>query len=184
MRKTKPDGTITMLKISAIGLLLVFVFSFASPFLTFKARQYQVRKEIKHRIKNGVPEKELTCFSLSDVLNDKSFGWEKEGKEFNFKGKLYDIVRKELCQGKSVLKCIDDTQEKCLFTDLENMVTQTQSKDKNQISYSLFFPLYESQQIYILSLTVDSTDMTYSIKETLIKPGHTSIVVPPPNINS
>lgn len=126
-------------------VLLSFLFSQFAPYLTFKAQQYWAKKEIKTRIKQGVPESELTCFNASKAINSHSFEWIKTGKEFFYLDNLYDIVKTDVIDGKVIFKCINDKQEKQLFANLESILKKStgNQKDTQNNSSSFFSSLYD-----------------------------------------
>ena len=122
-----------------IFLLLIFLFNAFGFWIAFKIEQNQiyaqVKKEIKKALKNTVPSDELYGFN---VLNGKDLPenatWVKPEKEFRLNGNMYDIVRRENNNGRSVLYCINDKQEKALFANLDEHIEKhiaTHSKNKN-----------------------------------------------------
>ncbi len=116
-----------MKKSVTILLLLIFVFNALGFWIVFKVRQNQVYAEAKARVKkalkNSLPESELYYFELSEgeVLPSGAC-WIKPQKEFSVDNQLYDIVRIEYKEDKTVLCCISDDQEKKLFTNLEEHI--------------------------------------------------------------
>lgn len=80
-----------------------------------------MRKEIKMKIKRGVPENELTLFYYSED-NRHEFDW-KHSREFNHSGVMYDIVREENPEpGVRLFYCVTDHQETLLFGNLKILV--------------------------------------------------------------
>jgi hypothetical protein len=98
------------------AVLLLTVFLFGQQYL-FLSKRYAIRKEIKRKIKNGVDEKDMFFFQLSEVENDPSFYWEND-HEFHYNGSMYDVVKRNGDE----LKCINDDQEAKLFAGLDNLV--------------------------------------------------------------
>ena len=82
-----------MKKIAVFSLLAIFLFNSFGYFIVFKVAQLEARKEIKTKIKLGLPEKELTAieFKKSDL---KNIHWVKENKEFYYENKLYDVANR------------------------------------------------------------------------------------------
>lgn len=115
-----------MKKFISFLLLCVFTFQICGFFIEFKALQFRVKKEIKQTIKKGVPESELVSFNLTQIGTHPEFKWEKEHKEFWYKGSLYDIVS----QHTNIVKCIDDHQETTLFKNLEIKIKEYFSKSE------------------------------------------------------
>ena len=53
----------------------------------------------------------MEVISLS---GNKEIYWEEKGKEFMFKGEMYDVVKTKTVNGKVMLYCINDKKEKAL----------------------------------------------------------------------
>lgn len=108
----------------SIILMFALTLNSATYFLYFKYRQNIVRKQIKLKIKTGVPEDELKViiFNQSNALE---FDW-IHSREFRYKGNMYDLVYEtEDNSGSRVLHCITDHQETVLFANLTKYVKQT-----------------------------------------------------------
>ena len=125
-----------MRKTIAIFLLLLFAFNTGGFLFVFKIQQIRIRKEVKHQIKIGVPDADLTVIVVSEEIKNE-IDWKNEG-EFSFRGVMYDIVRKSSNKnGNLQLYCITDTQETLLFADLNKQVNkqmETRKKDKNTVN--------------------------------------------------
>lgn len=112
-------------KITSIVLLLTLSLNTSVYYLFLKLRQNKIRKEIKMKIKAGVPENELTLFYYNEA-NKHEFDW-KHSREFNHHGVMYDVVREEIAaQGIRILHCVTDHQETLLFGNLKILVSQQQ----------------------------------------------------------
>jgi hypothetical protein len=128
----------------AILLSVIILFQLTGFMIIFKVKQNAIRKEIKHLIKNGVPQNELIVIELNS-LNKNNFDW-KHSREFSFKGDMYDIVRTDtINQNTFMFYCVNDIQEKELFANLDRMVSacfseQTKQTDK-QIDFSQLLTL-------------------------------------------
>lgn len=111
---------------SFIAFLLIFLFAFHlnGQFLVFKLFEYKIKKEIKTRIKAGVPEEELVLLKIPKLLEEnpnKDFTRIHE-KEFRYKGEMYDIVNQEDKVDTTYYYCIHDVKESNLFANLESMI--------------------------------------------------------------
>ena len=93
----------------------------------FKVLQYKTRREIKMRIKQGVPEEELHMITFAP---GEQIDWVREGKEFRYKDNMYDIVRTGNSKDTVIYYCVNDTEEKVLFSTLDELV----KKDMNEKS--------------------------------------------------
>ncbi|MDN4164960.1 hypothetical protein QWY31_05570 [Cytophagales bacterium LB-30] len=110
----------------AIALLLVFLWMYQQlgVVMGFYALRYQVKKEIKHRIKKGVPEEELITLSFSAQATWESQGvnWLEDDKEFFYQGSMYDVVERYFDDDSVIFRCVNDVQEAQLFRHLAYQV--------------------------------------------------------------
>jgi hypothetical protein len=109
-----------------IGTLLILLLALnsSSYFIAFKILEFNIKKEIKTKIKKGVPESELILLKIPALLEEKSskeFQMIHE-KEFRYKGEMYDIVKKEKKNDTTYYYCIHDKEETRLFANLEALI--------------------------------------------------------------
>lgn len=107
------QGFVAML-VGTILILSIGVFP------VFKMKQYAVRKEIKRRIKNSIPEDELHILTFHSPETDVE--WVREGKEFILGERMFDVVRKEIKGDSTVFHCVNDKEEAVLFAQLDDYV--------------------------------------------------------------
>lgn len=105
----------------------------------FLMEKNAIRKEIKRKIKQGVPQQDLFRFDLATIESDPGFYWVND-HEFSLDGHLFDVVHKE----GNLLKCISDDQETVLFRDLDEK-TRKDMATRNGSSKSLEFKLISIQ---------------------------------------
>jgi len=133
-----------MKKTISILLVIVFCYNIAGVFLVLNYRKQEARSVIKLRIKNSIPEKELTHISVSNATELK---WKRKN-EFTFKGTMYDVVRKEKgADGRIHYYCITDKQETVIFAELNRLVKENADSGNNgprrsKNLYKLFASLY------------------------------------------
>jgi hypothetical protein len=102
--------------LAALFLLLV-IWQLIGVSSWFELSRRTIRKEIKTKIKGGVPDEELIQFSFT-LSEFKKLTWIKP-HEFRLNGRLFDVVHRIThSNGSLTLKCIDDMQEKLLFAKL------------------------------------------------------------------
>ncbi len=134
-----------MKKTVPLLLLLVLLFSVSGHFISFKVIQHSIKKEIKKKIKRSVPEIELSVFTFSKA-ELAGIDWEEKGKEFWREGNMYDVVRKVETVDCVTFYCINDTQEKTLFANLDDLInrqmnseTQGNNSSVKKLSTDYFF---------------------------------------------
>ena len=152
-----------MKRIISILLLLIFIYNIIGYYTAFKIVRYQIRGEVKRMIKNSVPEEDLVAIHVRN--SDKcSLYWTKPGKEFRYKGEMYDVVRQE-AEGSSVTYyCIHDFKESKLFADLNKHIRkhvadnpQQRKKTENltkKMSQNLFFEKKSDRDVIKKALSV------------------------------
>lgn len=144
----------------SILLLLVIVYHQIAYFIQFKVEQYQIKKEVKKKIMQNIPKNELTLLSFSICGDEyRNLDWLDGGKEIRYKGRLYDIVKKQEKNGIIKIQCFDDTKEDALFAKLninieDYIKTREQSKQSNK---GFKNPVKE----YVVSLAFTLNDRIY-----------------------
>jgi hypothetical protein len=105
----------------AILFIALYIFNLAGYYVVFKGLQYQMRVEIKTRLKERVPESELFLITVRKG-DEAKLHWLDE-HEFRYQGNMYDIVRQYSTDDAQYYVCINDKQEERLFKNLDQYVT-------------------------------------------------------------
>ena len=131
-------------RLLSIILLIVLAYNLCGVFVVFKYHNYVIRKEMKMKIKAGVPEEELAII-LVNAENEYELHW-KHSREFKYRGVMYDVVRKERKNDNSITYyCVTDTQETQLFEDLNNIVfKESNAKHNNKNNVKRIVDLFSS----------------------------------------
>lgn len=121
-----------MKKLICISIILAFVFKTGGFFLVLKHKQYAIRKEIKRKIKKGVPDSELIPIIVTNK-NKSELDW-KHSKEFRYKGSMFDIVKSEHnSDGSTTYLCIWDDLESEVFNDLDKLASKEKDNQNRGI---------------------------------------------------
>lgn len=96
-------------------------------FWTFKVQKKLIKREIKHRIIEGIDSLELTELRLSKVQVETELRWE-HAKEFEFRGQMYDVVRKTETADSVVYVCWWDHEETRLNKKLNLLTALSMNK--------------------------------------------------------
>ncbi|QQR85350.1 MAG: hypothetical protein IPJ76_12100 [Flavobacteriales bacterium] len=116
-----------MRRILAILLLLGLVGQLLQLAL-FDVRRSAVQREVKLKLKAGVPQGERTVFTFTQRQYD-ALRWLKPGKEFTTGEGFFDVIdRWEDASSNIHLSCMNDTQEAALFEDLALLVDQAMDR--------------------------------------------------------
>ncbi|WP_421750729.1 hypothetical protein [Croceimicrobium sp.] len=129
-----------------LGLLLLQSFGI---YPSFRYLQQQIRQEVKSRIKAGIPEEELIAFRWNSIKEQAQ--WTKAGKEFRYRGEMFDIIRIEGSDSDLLFYCFADLKEKGLFDGLNDLVRASGFGDKQQPGplkscLQWFFKIFLSEQ--------------------------------------
>jgi len=96
-------------KFIAHSLLVLFVLQLVGFVSYLEFERFQLKKEVKHLIKNNIPLHKLTLIKLTQKENSTLI-W-NDTKEFELDNKLFDVVR--------VTKFADGTYYYYVFSDKE-----------------------------------------------------------------
>jgi hypothetical protein len=107
------------------ALLLLAVISMQSVHLgLFEVRRQVVRKEMKQRIRQGLPQHALVRFSFTREAY-KALEKEDGGREFWLDGHIYDVVRSTTdADGTVRIEAVDDRDEARLMAGLKELIEQ------------------------------------------------------------
>lgn len=125
LRNSIAEKLLSLTLILSLGWIL-----FGVPY-KFVFDQKLIRKEIKQRIKQGVPESEMFVFNLKSLHSDANVEW-VNSHEFKKGNQLFDVVRTE----GDLLYCINDTQEEKLFSNLDDL-TEKASESRGTIKKTI-----------------------------------------------
>jgi hypothetical protein len=110
-------------------------------YISGKISQYQLKQAVKARIWSEAPDSCFEAVILSG--NESNIRWEEQGKEFSYKGFMYDVVKTRTVNGKTILLCVNDKMEDQLLQQI-NVITKTnQQRDSRQHALPGFTQLYD-----------------------------------------
>ena len=113
-------------------------------------QQYQARKEIKRAMLANIPESQLEIIAAQDELE-----WEEQGKEFHYRGHMYDVVSTSVVNGKTFYHCINDSKEKKLLDHLVNVVKSSRGNGKRNSGKSIIkFQVIDSELAHIVTVAI------------------------------
>lgn len=98
-----------MKKIIPILLLSLILFSQLGYYCISLVRQHIAKEETAKQILSGIPESSLDIFDLK--AEQDHISWEEKGREFSFKGNMYDVVKTVTTDGRTLLYCLSDKKE-------------------------------------------------------------------------
>jgi hypothetical protein len=122
-----------------ILVTLVLVIKIAGFYPLFKIKQWDIRRNIELMIEEKIFNESVEKISIpsKDV---KQLKWEREGKEFWYKGNLYDIVRSEIQDETTHFYCFNDTHEAELHRKFQAFIhSKSDNPDDSDMSTIDFF---------------------------------------------
>src|SRR5580765_8463100 len=99
-------------------------------YIVFRVRQLELKSEVVNYLKSHANDHRLTHFEFTirdGRVLDKNIEW-REDDEFQFAGKMYDVISKHVEGNKLTLACLQDEKETGLL-DTFAKAQQTQSQD-------------------------------------------------------
>lgn len=114
--------------------------------IIFKIQQETIQNNFRERISNNLNNisPEISVFEKTEIENSSSkIICEKEGKEFRYNGKLYDIISSKKSNGKTYLYCWNDKEEEELFNSICIFVNKNLSENNFITSYLPFYIIPE-----------------------------------------
>lgn len=140
-----------MRKILSILLVFSLCFGIVGAYTVFRILQSHARQEIKELIKQGISDNQLHKIVFLD--NEKP-DWVEKGKEFRYRGQMYDIVKQKYAEGKVVYYCVNDKEETQLFVNLDELVKEQMENGNNpygnatKLLLKFLFQTYTAEKAY------------------------------------
>ncbi len=110
-------------------LLFAFLFNAGGYYVWFSVLQYHMQRQIRHEIRQGLPDEALTCITITES-HPAGISWIKPGKEFLYRGKMYDVVRIAKSGQQTHYYCINDVKEKQLIANYHRNQQQKKQASK------------------------------------------------------
>ncbi len=167
-------------KFISIILILLFLFYSAGICLVFHFIRYTVREEIEEEIKRGLEESDLSVITIYDT-DREGIDWIRPGKEFRYKGEMYDVVKTRTTDHKKYLYCINDTREKQLVDDFKNHFKR-RKKTEGKVK-RLFTKIYFCQKTSF-GCQIFSSDIFFNSMVDFYEPINIKVPLPPPKLIS
>lgn len=116
-------------KIIGIFLFICLAAPIASTFTFLHYQKLKIRKEVKRQIIAGIDKEELVLLSFTEKESETLLRW-KHSKEFEYNGKMYDIVEAENNGDTTDYWCWLDDHETKLYKQLDELLASVLGKDK------------------------------------------------------
>ena len=164
-----------MKRIISSVLLVVLLFNIGGYYLWFTIKQHQLKNEIRNEIIKGLDEKDLSLIVVSQ--SDKtSLRWVEAGKEFRYKGEMYDVVKVKIVNKALQYYCLKDSKEQQLI----NRFSKTNSKKKNEKTNKTHLNNLYTAQTFSFQQKLTASDITYPGLHIFYESAFPEIHSPPP----
>lgn len=140
-------------------LITLLILPTLSTILWLNYQKKQVKREVKNEIMTNLSDEDLVelSFEVKDAI--KELKWEKK-HEFEYKGKMYDIVRKQINGTQVTFWCWLDKEETALNAKLDNLLqialSGNQSRKSKEHQLETFLKTMTFQSTLISSNKIDS----------------------------
>ena len=165
-----------MRKPVSILLVFIFLFNIGGYYLWFAVLQKNIKESVEKLIIKGLKEEALSIVTVP-AKGETGIIWIKPGKEFRYRGEMYDVVYSTIKGQDKLYFCINDNKEKQLISAYHKAHNSKKDADK-RIKSNLtdrYFP-----QELLLSNTDYPTDMEYPVKNISFSSTILKIPSPPP----
>jgi len=85
---------------------------------------------------------------FEDIQKDNSVKWEDKD-EFSYKGKMYDVAKEEIKNGKHLYLCYDDVAEACICQKIDAVVNAQLGNEKDPSGNVVFHLMIMLCQVFI-----------------------------------
>jgi len=164
-----------------ISFILVIIFLFVSNgcYLFFKYLQHNIQQEVKHEIRAGLNENDLSIIVVL-LNNEKKIEWIKKNKEFRYKSQMYDVVKTKIKNNKKYYYCRNDIKERDLIANFAR-----HHRRRNKILLKLIKLLSNKyfHQNYSINKKVSNTNFYFAEYQSLYKSRYTETLSLPPKFN-
>jgi hypothetical protein len=152
-----------------IFLLACLLLPFSGSYLFFHFKKGRIKNEIIVKIEAGLQEKDLIILGFTKEEIETRLDW-KHSREFEFNGRMYDIVRQSQAGDSVFYTCYQDHKETRLNAEKEKLIARALGQDP--------FQKKQTERIKNFFNTVFSQD-AFSWKPCLIQPStfHYSLLV-------
>lgn len=107
-----------MKKIFAVFVLFILLFNSMGYYILFELNKFQVRQEMQSQLVKKTVK--LYLLKITDPEKDPEFK-RIHKKEFQYKGKMYDVIKEVKNNGITLFYCLKDTKEDNLLAAMKRV---------------------------------------------------------------
>lgn len=150
-----------MKRTTSLLLILLFLFNTGGSYLIFRMQQSEARRESEETINSQKALKDVIVLAFRQN-HEEGLVWVRPGKEFTFRGELYDVVKVTSCGNMKYYHCYNDSREKKLIAGYQKSNHSRKEPDKKRKASNniIFF-----SQKCLFSRTLYPSCYTYPLYE-------------------
>jgi hypothetical protein len=171
-----------MRKVTAILLLMVFLFEGGGYFVYFTLERAAAQREMAVFMKRLKSEENLIRIEWN-AGNAGEFEWKHE-REFRYHGVMYDVMRKEQSEdGNAVLICHPDKRESAVYRSLESKSKKNQPDGKLAEHFCTLTHTIPEEYVRIRENPAGFMQSPQSFADTMVSEPHTGTLFAPPELS-
>ena len=114
-------------KATTILILSVFIMSQIGHHLIFTLAKWNAKYIISQHLKSNIIDD-----LVEKIPNSNAIHWEEKNKEFELSGQMYDVVKTEEVNNKTIYYCINDQKESGLLQIYSNWIQSGSANDQQK----------------------------------------------------
>jgi hypothetical protein len=176
-----------MKSILSFTIFFTFLIKMGGYFTYLSIEREIVRERIERQIIHHLPTSDLVRI-VANPANIAEIKWERQNKEFKFKGDLYDIVSVEIKDGVKHYICIRDKEETALAAKIDALLDQESqhlpfdANAKHFLSLLLEPLTIQASPSFVFGFFFDKYPFSFPEVFLLFTSNITSILKPPPQL--
>lgn len=128
-----------MARLSSISLLFLFLFNLIGGISLLLIQRHKRHEAVEAIIASEAYSHRLTQLHITADLKNE-INWVEPGREFRYKGEMYDVVRTApQDDGSIIYHCIADKEETHLYSQIEEQLDGTPIGQHNEMSIVIAF---------------------------------------------
>ena len=132
-----------MKRLFSIFLLSIIMLKIGGFIAILSIEREIIREQVILKISNNIVSEGLTCI-IGSKQNLAKIIWERDGKEFWFNEKLYDVVKIETKNGLANYYCISDEEEQNLCAEIQYFAqSQSDTSPLNEASKDILILIFQ-----------------------------------------
>lgn len=125
---------------------MVVFLNHAGYYLLSFLQQMELKREAREEVIRSLPLSQLDC-----IVSNPDIRWEEEGREFYYKGHMYDVASIREENGRTVIYCLKDGKETDWLKRMAEIHSEGRRKDKKNhlhlFSFESTEPVFEKTPI-------------------------------------